>query len=313
MTTPTLLCLAPAPAIDRTAHVERIRHDEVLRPTELVVKAGGKGVNVARAALVLGADVITSGVVGGHTGRWFVEELEREGLGPRFATCVAEMRTAYVTVDRAGTSVIVYERPPPASVDEYEAFLALLAEELLPACDRAVVAGSIPAGLGDDAFSRMVTTAREAGRPLLVDVSGPGLSSALAAGPDIVKIGRVEAVESGLVEPDEDGQAAATALVDAGAALAIVTDGADAVFGADSATTWSADVPRIEAVNPVGSGDAFDAALSIALAGGADVPDAIAEGIAAGAANALTLSAGDLDASEVRTLRTRVTVAAEGR
>jgi hypothetical protein len=36
-----LLCITPSPAIDRTAHVERIVPDEVLRPVELVALAGG--------------------------------------------------------------------------------------------------------------------------------------------------------------------------------------------------------------------------------------------------------------------------------
>ena len=31
---PALLCITPAPAIDRTAHVLHIAHDEVLRPVE---------------------------------------------------------------------------------------------------------------------------------------------------------------------------------------------------------------------------------------------------------------------------------------
>ena len=42
---PALLCITPAPAIDRTAHVERLAHDEVLRPIEMFVLPGGKGVN----------------------------------------------------------------------------------------------------------------------------------------------------------------------------------------------------------------------------------------------------------------------------
>ena len=108
---PALLCITPSPAIDRTAHVGRIVHGEILRPIELVALPGGKGVNAARAAARLGGRVMTTGIAGGHAGRWIVESLAAEGLDPHWAPAEAESRTTYVTVDHAGTSVIVYERP----------------------------------------------------------------------------------------------------------------------------------------------------------------------------------------------------------
>jgi tagatose 6-phosphate kinase len=303
-----LLCITPAPAIDRTAHVERITTDEVLRPTRLLALAGGKGVNAARAAARLGANVITTGIAGGHAGRWMIEALAAEGLEPRFALADAESRTTYVTVDETGTSVIVYERPAPASDDEYEAFLQLLEHELLPRCTRAIVAGSVPAGLADDSYGRIVEASRRADRPLLVDASGQGLRAALAAGPDIVKIGRVEAVGAGLVAAEATAPDAALALVDAGALLAIVTDGAGPVAAADAETTWEAPIPSVEVVNVVGSGDAFNAALSIALASDAPIDVALRRGVAAGSANTLALGAGMLDADIARELEEHVTV-----
>jgi hypothetical protein len=81
---PALLCITPSPAIDRTAHVGRIVHGEILRPIELVALPGGKGVNAARAAARLGGRVMTTGIAGGHAGRWIVDALAAEGpaLGP---------------------------------------------------------------------------------------------------------------------------------------------------------------------------------------------------------------------------------------
>ena len=142
-----LLCITPAPAIDRTAHVKRVVHREVMRPVELVALPGGKGVNAARAAARLGGEVITTGIAGGHAGRWIVEALADEDLAPYWSFAAAESRTTYVTVDETGDSVIVYERPGPAADQEYQGFLRLLEEELLPRCGRAIVAGSSPAGI----------------------------------------------------------------------------------------------------------------------------------------------------------------------
>ena len=90
---PPLLCITPAPAIDRTARVARIVHDEVLRPTELHALPGGKGVNAARAAVALGGRVITTGIAGGHSGRWIVESLSAEGLEPHWSFARTESRS----------------------------------------------------------------------------------------------------------------------------------------------------------------------------------------------------------------------------
>jgi tagatose 6-phosphate kinase len=303
-----LLCITPAPAIDRTAHVDRIERDRVLRPLELVALPGGKGVNAARAAVRLGGRVITTGIAGGHAGRWIVEALAAEGLAPQWSSAEAESRTTYVTVDRSGSSVMVYERPGPASEAEFADFLRLLEDDLLPRSGRAIVAGSMPDGLEAVGHAAIVEACRRAGCPLLVDASGSGLRAALAARPDVVKVGRIEAVEAGLVAPEGGGAETAAALVDQGATVAVVTDGANEVAAADATRSWRASVPTVAALNPVGSGDAFDAAFSLALLAGTSIETALARGVAAGSANALALGAGMLDASVAHQLESRVSV-----
>jgi tagatose 6-phosphate kinase len=232
---------------------------------------------------------------------------------PRWAPAEAESRTTYVTVDHGGASVIVYERPSPASDEEFTAFLRLLEDELLPECGRAVVAGSVPAGIEAYGHAAIVEACRRAGRPLLVDASGQGLLVALGAGPDVVKVGREEVFQAGLVEPGATSEAAAVALVDRGASLAIVTDGRQPVVAADTGRLWRVDVPQVEAVNAVGSGDSFNAAFSMALREGASLETALARGVAAGSANALALGAGMLDPLEARRLEGAVSVTVERR
>jgi tagatose 6-phosphate kinase len=307
-TGPLLLCITPSPAIDRTASVPQLLHDTVLRPTRVDALPGGKGVNAARVAKRLGASVVTTGIAGGHAGRWMVEALEREGLAPRFTTAKAESRTTYVTVDAAGTSVIVYERPTPATAAEHEAFLDLLAKELLPRADRAIVAGSLPAGVSTTGYARIVEAARAAGTPLLVDCSGDHLRAVLSAGPDIVKVSLSEVVEAGLVSSDAGTAQAADALNRAGARIAIVTDGPRPAAVADGTKLLDVEVPPVEAVNPVGSGDAVNAGLSLGLARGQGFEPALAFGIAAGCANAMTFSGGDVDPSLVERLREDVEI-----
>jgi tagatose 6-phosphate kinase len=190
-TTPgAILCVTPSPAVDRTARVQRLVLGQPLRPREVVALAGGKGVNAARAAARMGSRVVTTGIAGGHAGRWLVDALAREGLEPRFAGAAAETRTTYVTVDAGGRSVLVYEPGVPATRAEFDAFLALLEDELLPRAAWVILAGGMPAGVGPAAAAELVAACRRAGRPVLLDSSGASLASGVDAGPDLVKVGR---------------------------------------------------------------------------------------------------------------------------
>ncbi len=297
----TILCVTPSPAVDRTARVDRIEHDRVLRPAELSVLPGGKGVNVARVAHRLGALVATTGFAGGHAGRWLVGALAAEGLNPQFVTTGPETRTTYVIVDRQGRSVLMYESAAPLPSGDVERLLALLASELLPAAGFVVIAGSLPRDTDPAAAGELVRLCREADRPSLVDLTGAALHAALAANPSIAKISLEEAVEAGVVRgPGLHAAAdAAVALVRRGADAAIVTDGARGAAGFDGEALCEASVPAVAAVSAVGSGDAVSAGVAIALAAGRPFADALAMGAAAGTANARSLGAGRLQSADV--------------
>ena len=49
-----ILCVAANPSIDKLFEVERLVRGDIHRPVEFVQTAGGKGLNVARAARALG-------------------------------------------------------------------------------------------------------------------------------------------------------------------------------------------------------------------------------------------------------------------
>jgi fructose-1-phosphate kinase PfkB-like protein len=75
-----IVCLAANPSIDRLFGVDRLTPGGIHRPAEFAQVAGGKGLNVARAASALGAEVRAVALLGGHAGRWIAEQCEREGI-----------------------------------------------------------------------------------------------------------------------------------------------------------------------------------------------------------------------------------------
>ncbi len=289
-----ILCVAPSPAIDRTARVERFAEGVVLRPTDLVVLPGGKAITTARAARALGAIVATTGYAGGHAGRWIIEALAAEGLNPSFVETAAESRTTYVLLDARGRSLLVYE--PAASVSDTEAaeLGRLLETELLPAAEFVVIAGSFPPDGSPEAPAELVDLVHRAGRRCLVDTSGRSMLVVAAAGPDVLKISLEEAVAAGLAGPSDPAPALAAAerLASLGAKLAVVTDGSRGAAAFDGSSHWRIQVPAVAATSAVGSGDAFNGGLAVALADGRPVAEALAHGAAAGTANAQSMGGG---------------------
>jgi fructose-1-phosphate kinase PfkB-like protein len=68
-----IVCVAANPSIDKLFVVDRVTSGAIHRPLSFVQVAGGKGLNVARAAVALGADVEVVAMVGGHAGAWIDE------------------------------------------------------------------------------------------------------------------------------------------------------------------------------------------------------------------------------------------------
>lgn len=64
-----ILTVTPNPAVDHTIHFdEPLQTGVVHRTDDAVFTAGGKGINVAKYASALDADVTASGFLGGHSG-----------------------------------------------------------------------------------------------------------------------------------------------------------------------------------------------------------------------------------------------------
>src|SRR5207247_10357179 len=99
---------------------------------------------------------------------------------------------------------------------------------------------------------------------------------------------------------DERGRMSAMRELHArGAQQVVVTAGKEPALAFNGRSFWRVRAPRIAAVNPIGSGDAFTAALIWRLLRGEDLGEAFRWASAAGAANALTTMGGEVAAQEV--------------
>jgi 1-phosphofructokinase family hexose kinase len=302
-----IVCLAANPSIDKLFEIERLVKGDIHRPSGFLQVAGGKGLNVARAASSLGADVTSVALLRGHAGKWLEEQLAAEGVRSVPVWAHGENRSSLSVADReTGGLTEFYENgavvPAAAWVELLHATTSLF--------DRArwlTISGSLPRGAPDDGYRDLVREAREAGVKVAVDAEGDRLRLALDAAPDVVKVNQAEAREL-LGVPTarrEEALAAARKLRDLAGGdghAGLVTRGAEGVVLAAPDGTLYEGMLYVRGRYPVGSGDAFLAGLVTSLDSGGDWGEALCVALGAATANAEVPGAGKLDAARARQL-----------
>jgi 1-phosphofructokinase family hexose kinase len=312
-----VLVVTPNLCFDRTLRVERFAAGAVVRPYDVQVTAGGKGVNVCRALGDLGrTDRLAGllGLVGTEDAVPFGALVDAEGLPLHAVPVAGRVRQATIVLEDGGRASVLNENGPLASEAEAEALCARAAELVVPGSVLAC-SGSLPPGLPDDTYGRLAAVAREHGATSVVDGARAALLAALPFGPDLVtpNLHEAESVVGDRVDEasHEDGPTeqvrtrafeTAAALRERGAVRALVTAGAHGAAYDDGERQVWVSAPVVAVTNPIGAGDALVGGLVDALDRGLDWVDAVRWGVCVASAAVENPVAGHLDAARAREL-----------
>ena len=277
-----IVALTPNLSLDRTMTLDRpLVPGQLHRVTELTVAAGGKGVNLARAVRSFGGPVCVAGIVGGFNGQRFRALLDAEGLMSVLEEGEGETRECQALL--AGT--VLNEQGHPTEINEAgpayqpEAVGRLLSR--LP-IGQIVVCGSLAPGTPAAAFTELLRGLKGASGGLVVDSSGAGLEAALDAGASLIKPNQHELVAltgSGTLN-------SARELYQRSGVQVLLTRGErGAAFCGEE--VWEVEAPRIDMINPIGSGDTLLGTFLWARLSGQTIPEALRLAVAAGSANAM--------------------------
>src|SRR3954464_34761 len=303
-------------AIDKTLAVPNFRLGRRHRAVEQTSMAGGKGVNVARALKRLGQPVIATGVAGGPTGTRIIEQLTEEAILNDFVRIREESRTSTAVVDpTTGDQTEINERGPAVAEGELELFVDKLLY-LAKGAAVCVFSGSLPRGVPDELYARLIADINRLGVLTVLDSEGEALRLRTRAEAGIVPPNEPEAEE--LVghefSDDEDRAAGMREMLEVGAGDALMTlpSGCLALLretGPERAL-FSAHVDPgvVEARSTVGSGDAFLAGLVAARYSGRGAEECVRYAVACGAESVQHFGAGVVNPREVDRLLAEVAV-----
>ncbi|MFK4834451.1 1-phosphofructokinase [Microbacterium sp. ZW T2_14] len=288
-----IVTLTANPSLDRTVVLPApLQVGDVQSADSAREDAGGKGINVARAVAAAGEDCLA--VLPLAAGDPFQAALHEAALRTRPVPVRGHVRANLAITDPAGVTTKLNLPGAELSADEATAVVDAVVSASAGA-GWLVLAGSLPPGVAEDFYVRIIRAVREAhgtAAPLIaVDASGPALAAVVAAaGADLIKPNDDELGE--LVGTPLDGADTAAVLEVArslvparvGAALITLGSRGAVLVGADGA--WLARPPRIQVRSTVGAGDSSLAGYVLAAARGADSEERLRLAIRYGAAAA---------------------------
>jgi 1-phosphofructokinase len=284
MAKPSLVVFAPSPLLTITVEAAETPRQEIH------LHAGGQGFWVARMAALLGAQVSLCCALGGESGAVLRALIARENVALLDVEC-ATPNGVYIHARREGVREEL-ARTESGQLSRHEAD-ELYGVALSAALDTslALLTGvDPPTVLESEVYRRLAGDLRSNGVQVIADLAGAPLKSALEGGLDLLKISEEEILAEGLARSSgaDDLLEALDRLHDAGAGTVLISRAEEPALVLDGSRGRYLELtgPRVETLEPRGTGDSMFAALGASLASGQRLDAALRIAMAAGCLNA---------------------------
>jgi 6-phosphofructokinase 2 len=283
-----IVTLTINPAIDRNVTVDRLVFEDRAYILSQSEAAGGRGILASHVVHTFGGETLAIAISGGESGQCLERYLHALGFPFQLHPIQSEIRTNLTITDRSGLTIKLNEKGPTLDPQDLEGLEKLVLDRLCNT-DWLMVCGSIPPGVDPLFYSQLICKARDCGVKVLLDTDGDALLKGLAAHPTLAAPNQQEAerlLGTALITRTQFVDAAKR-IRDMGAEGVLLSLGSRGAIGAYGDQICEAIPPRVDAVCPIGAGDALGAAFVWAMSRNEDFPTAVRWGVAAGTASAM--------------------------
>ncbi|MEI6579518.1 MAG: 1-phosphofructokinase [Eubacteriales bacterium] len=304
-----ILTVTLNPTVDKSYYIEKLIPGDVIRVIEKKETAGGKGINVAKIAKLLGDNVVATGFLGGRSGEYINTFLIKAGIVSNFVMLDEETRTCVNVNDyEFNHQTVLLEAGSFVNSAKQEEFV-LHFTSLLDCCKAVVLGGSLPPGIDNTFYPTLINLAKKAGKIVVLDTSGETLRAGIDACPTIIKPNRDElkAYLGRNIETIDETIAAAKEIQANGTDTVIVSLGKDGAVFVMKDNVYRGTTPNVKIVNTVGCGDSLVAGFVTGLINNYNMIDTIKLAMAVSTANALSREIGYFNQSDLDDLLTKVT------
>lgn len=289
------------PCIDMGVEVEKVEPEHKLRCGTPRREPGGGGLNVTRAIAEIGGKSTAVFPAGGKTGdllKFLVGfYCTGKACDQRGVPVHAPTRENVIVTETSTGNQFRFNMPgAELNDDEAQACLEALVDGVgnIEGGGLAVISGSLPPGVEPPFVRTIIERVRAVGGRVVVDSSGPALREALGMGVCMVKPNRRELADAvGGMNPDESdhavvGAAAIELAQKHNITYVLVSMGGDGAVLAVKDGYAHCPAPRIDVRSATGAGDSMVAAAVLAIERGCSPEEILRDGVAAGAAAAIT-------------------------
>jgi 1-phosphofructokinase family hexose kinase len=282
-----ILTVTINPAIDRNVEVDRLVFEDRAYILARADAAGGRGINASRVLSSFGMKTLAIATSGGKNGALFEKLLAKESYATELVHIGEEIRTNFTITDKQGLTIRLNEQGPLIQDHELTQ-IEQVVETRLAKATWLMICGSIPPGVSSDFYRKLIGMARKHNVKTLLDTDGDALAHGIEAGPTIVKPNQPEAerlLNRALITKAHfmDAVMRIRAM---GAETVVLTLGGRGAIASDGSRMIEVLPPRIDAISPIGAGDAMAAAYVWAASKKKEFADVLRWAVAEGTASA---------------------------
>ena len=275
------------PAVDRNILVDRLAFEDRAYILSRSDSAGGRGINASRVLQAFGAESLAIVTSGGQNGEQFETLVAELGLRTEVVHILQEIRINLTITDKNGLTIKLNEYGPALTDSDLARVEKAVATRLAKA-EWLMICGSLPPGASTDLYCKLIEMARERKVKTLLDADGEALLHGVEAGPTVVTPNQQEAERllNRAIITRAHFREAVLRIKEMGPESVILSLGSRGAMAAKDGKTFEIVPPRVEALSPIGAGDAMAAAFVWAQTKKKDFADSVRWGVAEGTATA---------------------------
>ena len=296
-------------SVDKRYKISEVTKGSVMRASHVDNTPGGKGIHVANVVTILKEDCIATGFLGGKTGEFIEEKLNEYNIRQDFVKIQGDTRECIAIITDDLTQTEILEPGPEVKISEQDEFIKKYTE-LIKDSDIIVASGSLPRNIPKDFYGKLIKMANDLGKKFLLDTSGDLLKEGIKAKPFFIKPNKdeIEALTGKKIENIEDAIAEIKEFHKQGIELVVISLGSNGSVAGYNNKFYKVNVPKVNAVNPVGSGDSYVGGIAVALQRGYNIEDMLKYASACGTANALEEETGFVNKNTVEDLFNQISI-----
>lgn len=176
--------LTTNPAIDMNLMGTAIRPNQVNRTANTVYSPNGKGINVTLVLKHFGVNSVVLGFFGGFTGHYIIDELEKREVQV-LPVWVEDKTRINIFVNDGSDEYKFVNRGSFVPVEKQVEFIDKLKN--LTDCEYLVISGSLPAGIGEEYYEKILDICQEKSIEVILDISSSKLKDLLKYKPLLIK------------------------------------------------------------------------------------------------------------------------------